>query len=62
MRRRTGRCSCGGLKRPGEQANEFTQPPPPKVKIDQKYTNPETSGLTVQIPEDGTESLKIELQ
>ena len=47
---------------PGEGVMEFTPPPPPKAKIDNKYGNPETSGLTVQIPEGGTDSLTIDLQ
>jgi hypothetical protein len=36
--------------------------PKPDVKIPAKYTNPETSELTADIPEDGTSELKFELQ
>lgn len=47
---------------PEEGVMEFTPPPPPKVTIDKKYANPETSDLTVEIPEGGTADLKIDLQ
>lgn len=47
---------------PEEGIMEFTPPPPPKVKIDEKYSNVETSGLTVEIPQDGTDDLQIDLQ
>lgn len=47
---------------PEEGIMEFTAPPPPKVKIHKKYTNTETSGLTVKIPENGTADLRIELR
>jgi len=36
--------------------------PKPAVQIPEKYTNPETSGLTAEVPEGGTDTLKIELQ
>jgi hypothetical protein len=36
--------------------------PKPKVKIPAKYGNPETSGLTQEIPEDGKTDIKIDLQ
>lgn len=36
--------------------------PQPKVKIPGKYSNPETSGLAQEVPEDGLEDLKIDLQ
>ncbi len=36
--------------------------PKPKVAIPAKYSNPETSGLTAEIPEGGTSELKFELQ
>lgn len=47
---------------PEEGITKFTPPPPPKVKIDKKYNDPTTSGLTVTIPEDGDTELKIELK
>lgn len=47
---------------PGEGVMEFTPPPPPKVTIDKKYSNPETSGLTVEIPDGGTDALQVDLQ
>jgi len=36
--------------------------PKPKVKIPTKYGNPETSGLTQEVPDRGLSDLKIELQ
>jgi hypothetical protein len=36
--------------------------PAPPVEIPAKYANPETSGLTAEVPESGTDALKIELQ
>jgi hypothetical protein len=36
--------------------------PKPKIKIPEKYNNPETSGLTQEVPEDGVTDLKIDLQ
>lgn len=47
---------------PEEGVMEFSSPPPPKVKIDSKYFNAETSGLTVSVPEAGSSDLKIELK
>ncbi len=41
---------------------DFTPPPPPKVKIDKKYANVETSGITVEIPSSGKTDILIELQ
>ncbi|WP_437192345.1 hypothetical protein [Planctomicrobium sp. SH527] len=41
---------------------DFTPPPPPKVKIPQKYHRAETSGLVVEIPKGGTSDLKIDLK
>ena len=40
--------------------NNFT-PPQPKVKLAPKYTSPETSGLSVEVPPSGTSDLKIEV-
>ena len=39
-----------------------TSPPPPKIKIDKKYQNPETSGIVVEIPPSGTDKIQIELK
>ena len=36
--------------------------PKPDIEIPKKYSNPETSGLTQEVPEDGLEDLKIDLQ
>ncbi len=36
--------------------------PKPTVVIPNKYSNPETSGLTAEVPEAGTSELKFELQ
>ena len=47
---------------PNEGVMEFSSPPPPTVEIDPKYTNPETSGLVVEVPDAGSEELKVELQ
>ncbi len=35
--------------------------PEPKVKLAPKYTSPETSGLTVEVPTSGSSDLKIEV-
>lgn len=42
--------------------NDFSPPPPPKVKIPAKYRNIKTSELQVEIPEGGIDDLKIDLQ
>ena len=47
---------------PEEGVMKFTPPPPPKVKIDRKYHDPTTSGITVAIPEKGDTDLKIDLK
>ena len=46
---------------PNEGMTEFTSPPPPKVKLDPKYSDPETSGLVLEVPESGSAELKVEL-
>ncbi len=46
---------------PEEGMNEFTTPPPPKVKIDRKYADSTKSGIQVTIPSGGSSELKIEL-
>lgn len=45
---------------PGRE--EFGPPPTPTVALPDKYASPETSGVTVEIPESGDEDLKIDLQ
>lgn len=45
----------GGIEDPSKM-------PKPKFKIPAKYSNPETSGLNINVPEDGTTDLKIELK
>jgi hypothetical protein len=40
--------------------NNFT-PPQPKMKLAPKYTSPDTSGLTVEVPPAGSSDLKIEV-
>lgn len=47
---------------PNEGIMEITPPPPPKVKINPKYENAETSGLTIMIPDGGIGDLKVDLQ
>ncbi|MFN9236126.1 MAG: hypothetical protein ACK6D4_15940, partial [Planctomyces sp.] len=47
---------------PGQGVLEFTQPPPPTIKIPDKYANPETSGITVEVPESGTDAIVINLE
>src|SRR5690606_26700784 len=44
-----------------EGVMKFTRPPPPEVEIDKKCANPATSGLTVEIPAEGTDALTIDL-
>jgi len=39
---------------------EFS-PPPPKIKIAAKYTNPDTSGIAIEIPPSGSKDLKVDL-
>ena len=46
---------------PNEGMTEFTSPPPPKVKLDPKYSDPETSGLVLEIPDGGSAELKVDL-
>lgn len=47
---------------PEEGLTVFTEPPPPEVEIDRKYANPETSGVTVTVPEGGDVDLTIDLE
>ncbi len=41
--------------------NDFSPPPPPKVKLPAKYGNAATSGIKVTIPAGGNQDFKIEL-
>ncbi len=43
-----------------EQAD--AAPPPPKVKLPKNYTRMETSGITVEVPEDGLTDYKLDLK
>ena len=45
----------------GDGMNNFTPPPPPKVKLASKYANPESSGLSITVPTAGGGDLKIEV-
>lgn len=47
---------------PEEGMNEFSTPPPPKVKLPRKYNDAKSSGLQYEIPAGGTTDLKIELK
>jgi hypothetical protein len=47
---------------PNEGIMEFTSPPPPTVEIDPKYSNPETSGLVIEVPATGSSELNIRLE
>ena len=52
------------LGEPGQEtiADTPDKLPKPKVKIPDKYTNPETSGITHDVPARGQKDLKFELQ
>ena len=39
--------------------NDFSPPTPPKVKIAAKYHQPETSGLTLEVPAAGSADVKL---
>jgi hypothetical protein len=41
--------------------NDFSPPPAPKGKLAAKYQQPETSGLTLEIPPAGSSDLKVEV-
>jgi hypothetical protein len=49
---------------PGQEAivDDLSKLPKPKIKIPDKYGNPETSGLEQEIPAGGVSDLKIDLQ
>lgn len=49
---------------PGQEAivDDPTKLPKPKIKIPEKYGNPETSGYTQEIPARGISDLKFDLQ
>ena len=40
----------------------YTPPAPPSIKIDAKYSNVKTSGLTLEIPASGATDLSIDLK
>jgi hypothetical protein len=40
---------------------DFSPPPPPKIKIATKYSQPDTSGITREVPASGASDLKIDL-
>jgi len=42
-------------------AADAPPPPPPKVKIPAKFGNPDKSGIVIEVPPEGSDSLKIEL-
>lgn len=42
--------------------NEFPTPPPPTVKIPEKYRDPRRSGITVEVPDNGLLDWQLELQ
>lgn len=46
---------------PEKGMDDFSPPPPPKIKIPDKYARAETSDLEVEIPAQGTSDLKIDL-
>lgn len=48
-------------KMEGEPGKEVFKKLTPKIKVPTKYQNPDTSGLEVEIPENGNESLVIDL-
>ncbi len=41
---------------------DFSPIPPPKFKVPAKYSDPEKSGITVEVPEDGKTDFKIEIE
>lgn len=41
--------------------NEFSAPPPPKVKIPAKYRNQDQSGIVVEVPAGGLSDYEIKL-
>lgn len=47
---------------PDYGVTNFDPIPPPKVKIPKKYNDPENSGITVEVPEDGKKDFVIELE
>jgi hypothetical protein len=47
---------------PEEGMNEFSAPPPPKVKTPAKYRDVKTSNLTVEVPASGSTDLKVVLE
>jgi hypothetical protein len=47
---------------PNEGIMEFSEPPAPTIEIDPRYSDPETSGLVVEIPAGGTNEIRIDLK
>lgn len=47
---------------PNEGIMEFSEPPAPTIRIDPRYSDPETSGLVVEIPAGGTNEIRIDLK
>lgn len=47
---------------PNEGILEFSKPPTPPVKIDPRYSDPQKSGIVVEIPVSGTEDIVIDLK
>ncbi|MCA9126145.1 MAG: hypothetical protein KDB22_03630 [Planctomycetales bacterium] len=45
----------------GEAGRETFVKLTPKVKVPAKYKNPDTSGIEIEVPESGSESLNIDL-
>lgn len=47
---------------PEEGMNEFSTPPPPKVKVPRKYNDVKSSGLKYEVPAGGATDLKVNLE
>ncbi len=47
---------------PNDGIMEFSEPPAPSIRIDPRYSDPETSGLVVEIPASGTNEIRIDLK
>lgn len=45
---------------PGQESG--TPPPPPKVKLPEKYLDRKTSGITVDVPAEGLKDYKLDLK
>ena len=40
---------------------DFSPAPPPKIRLASKYSSPDTSGISIEIPTSGSKELKIDL-